>query len=149
VKNAILIIIVFGFYLVSCKPKIQKSSESDPQSAQATKSVASVVLNKDYIPSEKQTYNLDSTSLKEDILTIYVSYSGGCKEHSFELVTNGRYAESNPPQLIIFLKHDNNGDACRQLKTAALDFDVSSLKHPSAKSIKLNLNNQHIIPYNY
>jgi len=74
-------------------------------------------------------YKVDSISIDGDILSVFVNYSGGCKEHTFDLVSNGMYAKSMPPQISVVLKHTNNGDNCRELVMKELKFDVSPLKY--------------------
>ena len=75
------------------------------------------------------SYSVDSLAISGDILSVFVNYSGGCKEHSFELLSNGMYAKSMPPQATVCLKHTNNDDACRKLVMQELKFNVSGIKY--------------------
>jgi hypothetical protein len=84
-------------------------------------------------------YNVDSMTINNDTLSIFVNYSGGCKEHTFDLYSNGMYAKSLPPQLSLCLKHTNNGDACRKLIMKELKFNVSNLKYAGKKTVVLKL----------
>lgn len=79
-------------------------------------------------------YTVDSMSMNKNILSVFVTYSGGCKEHTFELLSNGMYAKSLPPQVSVVLKHTNNGDNCRELVMKELKFDVSALKYKSGNT---------------
>lgn len=61
-------------------------------------------------------------------LKIDVSYSGGCKSHSFNLYWNGAYQESFPPQVRMKLVHNANNDACEKLVKETLVFDIRNLQ---------------------
>ncbi len=74
-------------------------------------------------------YNVDSISVEGDVLSVFVNYSGGCKEHSFELLSNGMYAKSLPPQISVCLKHTNNEDNCRKLVMQELKFNIAALHY--------------------
>jgi len=76
-------------------------------------------------------YSVDSVGISGDILSVFVNYSGGCKDHSFELLSNGMFAKSLPPQVTVCLKHTNNDDACRKLVMQELKFNVSGIKYKS------------------
>ncbi len=84
-------------------------------------------------------YTVDSIKINNDTLSVFVNYSGGCKEHSFDLYSNGMYAKSLPPQLSLCLKHTNNGDACRKLVMKELKFTINNLKYPGKNTVVLKL----------
>jgi hypothetical protein len=84
-------------------------------------------------------YQNTGFEIKGDTLVLTVQYSGGCKEHNWELVSNGMYAKSLPPQISVCLKHTNNGDACRELKIQELKFNISKLKNPSGKTVVVKM----------
>ena len=93
-------------------------------------------------------YKLDSLSLKGDELSVFVNYSGGCKEHSFELISNGMYAKSLPPQLMLCLKHTSNDDMCKKLVMQELKFNISKIKYQGGKSVVVKLGEKSV-NYNY
>jgi len=69
-----------------------------------------------------------------DILSIIVSYAGGCKKHDFILATVPLFtttAESHQVDLV--LSHENNGDACKKIVTESLYFDLFPLKEKYKK----------------
>lgn len=66
--------------------------------------------------------------IENDTLTLTISYSGGCASHDFTLVTNGRFMESDPVQLVVALTHDNNGDTCEAYPTRRYSFDLEPIK---------------------
>ncbi len=84
-------------------------------------------------------YGVDSMMVKGEVLSVFVTYSGGCKEHSWELVSDGMFEKSLPPQITVCLKHTNNGDVCRELKTEEVKFIISKLKNPASKTVVVKL----------
>ncbi len=89
-------------------------------------------------------YGVDSLSVNGDILSIFVNYGGGCKEHDFELYSSGMYAKSLPMQVGVCLKHKNNGDACRKLIFRELKFNIAKLKVAGNKSLIVKLDNRQV-----
>lgn len=75
-------------------------------------------------------YMIENVLVWENSLEIRVRYSGGCREHSFELLWDGTERESFPVQIPLFLVHDNNNDPCRAIVSETLEFDLSNyLEH--------------------
>lgn len=66
--------------------------------------------------------------IENDMLTLTVSYGGGCKTHYFTLVTDGTFMESDPVQLVVTLTHDDNDDRCEAYPTDRYVFDLTSIK---------------------
>ena len=83
------------------------------------------------------SFNVDSLAIAGDVLSIFVNYTGVCKEHTFELYSNKMYAKSLPPQLILYLKHINNEDGCRRLITQELKFNISAVKYTNSLILKV------------
>lgn len=73
-------------------------------------------------------YTINAATLRGDILTVNVSYSGGCETHEFTLVAEERFLESLPVQLRVSLSHNANGDRCEALITEDYHFDLTPLK---------------------
>ncbi len=80
---------------------------------------------------------IDSLGINGNILSIFVNYGGGCKEHIFELYFDGTYAKSIPSMAFLYLKHINNNDACRKLVMRELKFDISAIKLKGSLTIKV------------
>jgi hypothetical protein len=80
-------------------------------------------------------YKVDSLEINNDTLSVFVAYSGGCKEHSWELVTNGMYEKTRPPEITVCLKHISNGDACRQIIRNEVKFNITKLKYSKRKEV--------------
>ena len=73
-------------------------------------------------------YIIKAATVEGDILSINVSYSGGCETHEFTLVAEPAFRESSPVQLWVSLAHNANGDTCEALLTEAYHFDLTPIK---------------------
>lgn len=62
-----------------------------------------------------------------DKLILEVGYGGGCKVHDFQLSWDGQVLKSLPPQIVLTLSHNSNGDTCKALINETLIFDLSSV----------------------
>ncbi len=69
-----------------------------------------------------------------DRLRVKVQYGGGCKTHAFQGVAWGRWMESHPVQVRLFLSHDAFQDPCRALITEDRFFDLGPLRRAYQKS---------------
>jgi hypothetical protein len=72
-------------------------------------------------------FDLKGITQKGDSVEITVAYSGGCKQHSFEVIWNGAVAENNPPEINLFIKHHANGDVCEGYITEKLIISLTNL----------------------
>jgi hypothetical protein len=70
---------------------------------------------------------LDSVIFDCDSINIIVSYSGGCKQHTFEIIWSETLSDTEPPQTGLIILHDANDDACEAYITETLTFSVSDL----------------------
>ena len=69
-------------------------------------------------------FALRETRIEGDILTLIVGYGGGCEAHEFELIASLAATKSIPPQHVLKLLHDGNGDVCEAYLTSELRFDL-------------------------
>lgn len=81
------------------------------------------------IETPSDLIQITGVSVKGNIMSIDVNYSGGCEEHSFQLIGSASIAKSLPPIRSIKLVHNANGDACRKLEERTLEFDISELAY--------------------
>lgn len=70
---------------------------------------------------------IDTVEIRGNIMYIDVTYSGGCEEHSFEVIGSNAIAKSLPPIRAIQLVHNANGDTCRELKKVKLEVYIDEL----------------------
>lgn len=145
----ILFLIVFN---VACHKKQGKHSSitnHTPRTTNSTK-IKNIIVNSNV--DMKQTgsdYMIDSVKINNDVLSLFVNYSGGCKTHTFELYSNAAYAKSLPLQTWVCLKHTSNNDACRQLIFETLKFNISKLQFKGENTVIINIRNEQKIEYSY
>lgn len=73
-------------------------------------------------------YVIEQLSVTGDMLTVSLSYGGGCEEHEYLLCWDGDLHETNPVQARLTLIHDANGDDCEAEVHDEPCFDLSLLK---------------------
>jgi hypothetical protein len=140
----------------SCKQKDQAIASENmsnqeinlPDSSKTD--VRTITIREDANLLESDPFRILETEIEGDILSITVSYGGGCKDHEFTMFSSGQYGKSYPPKLILFLKHVSNGDMCKALLTETLQFDLSSIQFKGSDIMHLQLNNyEEFIIYTY
>ncbi|WP_020530490.1 hypothetical protein [Flexithrix dorotheae] len=75
--------------------------------------------------SVSDEFRLNKVYKEGNFLMIEISYSGGCKEHSFEIIWPEAVILIYPPQYPVVLTHDNNNDSCEAYITETLKFDLT------------------------
>lgn len=73
-------------------------------------------------------YDLNSASIDGDVLTVDVSYAGGCAQHFFQFCYDPSFLESAPVQVNVELSHDGQDDSCEAYPSETLMFDLVPLK---------------------
>lgn len=91
-------------------------------------------------PGTTDPYDILETRINGDTLAITVQYGGGCEPHDFQMHQNMRWMKSMPPQLNIYLEHENNKDMCRAMIRQDLYFDLTSCRYTPGNSVILILN---------
>lgn len=150
-KTFVLTTLLCSVLIFSChqKPAAASAGNTAAVSSGTPKQAVQPVKAAMVDPSADMTdtgapYTVDSISINGDILSVFVNYSGGCKEHSFELLSNGMYAKSLPPQISVCLKHTGNGDNCRELVMTELKFDVTALKYKGGNATVIKLGDKKV-----
>lgn len=151
-KRFTIIILLSSALFSACHKKEMTKTTAIPKSEQENKNTISVIKDATIDPTVDvlntgAAYNIDSMKINGDILSLFINYSGGCKEHSFELFSNAMYAKSLPPQLSLCLRHTNNGDSCRELVNQEIKFNVSKLKYPGKNTLILKLGDKQRVTY--
>ena len=80
------------------------------------------------------SYGITNATVDGNVLTVRVSYSGGCREHEFELIAARDFGASLPPELPTHLLHNAHGDSCKKLVREDIRFDLSPLKERYGRS---------------
>lgn len=132
------------------------------QASNSTEKIPRIIVFEN--ESHTQNMKMDISNLIEakfienDILSIVVSYSGGCEQHEFNLVAAlGSTNTDLSPHANLVLGHESNGDTCKKIIKERLAFDLSPLKEKckqvygiKADSMTLRLMNTIIaIKYNF
>lgn len=128
---------------ISCKA--QKSTRKQPTKEKVE--AREIEINPDYAAPDRVDFKIDSGSVKNGLLTLYVRYSGGCKEHNFRLIANNYIKKSLPPQTELFLEHDSNNDSCYRPLEKVIIFNLSKLDLSNFEQIILDVNHQVYINY--
>lgn len=82
--------------------------------------------------------NILTAKIDDDVLILRTSYTGGCKEHYFNLYSLLFFMESNPVQISMRLSHNSNSDPCDRLVFDTLYFSLSSLKKLFSEQYRSN-----------
>jgi hypothetical protein len=76
---------------------------------------------------QRDPVTVTGASIICDDLTVGVLYSGGCLTHDFKLFMQPAFLESWPVQANLYLRHIDNGDACRALINERITFDIRDI----------------------
>lgn len=97
------------------------------------------VVMQGYVPVLSDNYSIENAILEDTILTIDLSYLGGCKQHSFNLVFNGMYKKSLPRQADLYLLHENQGDTCTENRNLTLSYNLASIIGSGNQAVNFTL----------
>ncbi|GAL85330.1 hypothetical protein MYP_2559 [Sporocytophaga myxococcoides] len=140
-KDYIKALILFIFIInASCK----KGPASTADIEESSKYPAIQIVKDSASGLTAPNYDILSSKITKDILTITVKYGGGCRQHKFELRSNGQPSAS---VFELHLLHLTTDDHCRRLLLDTLQFDLSPLRKISEKySVKISPYPQIIYP---
>jgi len=80
-------------------------------------------------PNDGDPLTVESAEMNGDVLTVEVTYGGGCADHSITACwINTGCATSDPPQTGLALVHDAGGDSCKALVSETLTYDLSPMR---------------------
>ncbi|MBT33348.1 MAG: hypothetical protein CMO01_27115 [Thalassobius sp.] len=79
-------------------------------------------LNGNYVTDP---FTINDVNINGNYLEVEVSYSGGCEEHTFEMVWPESVDQIYPPKVPVILTHDANGDLCEAYITETLKIDLA------------------------
>jgi hypothetical protein len=96
-----------------------------------------ILANKKSIESYKfDRYTLNDIRVNENYITVNVSFSGGCRNHVFNLIAKEYFGDSSRPEVKLVLSHDSNFDPCESYVTEDHIFSVLPLKYAFIKSFE-------------
>ncbi len=79
------------------------------------------------VTQESDAVTITGAKLEGNILSLNIEYSGGCKDHSYDLIGSEAVMKSMPPKRAVNLIHHSNGDSCRELVSETIKFDIRAL----------------------
>ena len=146
-QKSFLLFLSLLFFLPACK--LGKGNDGTTNK-NVQSSIQKIIVDDNFTtPANNVSTDIFKTSIEGNILTIEVSYSGGCEEHDFKLYFNGMYKKSLPPKADFVLVHDNKGDACRSIVEKTLKFDISAAQYVGSKEMMVNVNGFQEMSYTY
>ncbi len=80
---------------------------------------------------------IHAVELNGDCLNLMLSYSGGCKEHEFQLFLTGEDS-TGAETAVLELRHDANNDMCEAALSKELQFNLLSLKEKGYTKFQIN-----------
>ena len=93
-----------------------------------TDSFQDIIIDDSYYQNaSRDPVTINNVKNCDNILHVNVSYSGGCKEHEFQLIASS-FMESEPVQVNVLLSHEDNDDLCDMWITENLGFNLLPLK---------------------
>lgn len=119
----------------------------DKKSEDAAKARRVIIIHStDLSTWKKDAYSISSVSVLNDVMTVEVSYGGGCKKHEFNLLVVREETSENRARMV--LSHNGNDDACEAAITRELRFDLTPLKQafPNCTIMSLELDGYDGIP---
>ncbi|WNG34017.1 hypothetical protein F0U61_10485 [Archangium violaceum] len=100
--------------------------QQPPAATDSTPSAVRVTAS----PSPKDDVAIKSVEVQGDTLVARVMHSGGCGQHTYELLWAGSFQKSaaGGAQAELVLAHDAHGDMCEALLNRTASFDLAPLK---------------------
>lgn len=138
------IVFIIALSSTSCSDSLEDSEVSDAfndaiYTSQSEFSQVSAVLrinsevfntlNSDRLNnlSSGESYVINSAKREKDSIQINLSYSGGCKQHGFEIIWDGIVYTDEPCHMNLLLIHDSNNDDCEALITETISINLKEL----------------------
>lgn len=119
-KIQYLFIIGFAIGLLSCGNSKKSTEQMEKEAKILTATIGKT-------EQKSADFTINKISISDNIMTINLSFSGGCKEHDFQLIGSEMVMKSYPAKRPVVLLHHSNGDECEKLITKEIQFDISNL----------------------
>jgi hypothetical protein len=135
------IAIYFSLVLFLCCKAVKQASD---KTLEEPKNISNVIIDPEFSPEEKniQAQIIGLSKISNGIIELIFSYSGGCKEHEFYLITKGGLIKTIPPQIKLFLVNQQEDDPCRMLITDTLKFNIAAILPEKSDSVIVSVNNR-------
>lgn len=133
-----LSILAFSFSLSSChSTKIVNYGVGQTFNKKKAAQKPAII---DQVEEMKENVTIKSIQLSGNILTMDITYKGGCLEPNFELVGSPMLAKSMPPIRRVVLKNTESSDNCEATVNQKLVFDLSNLAYQQEDGSEIILN---------
>jgi hypothetical protein len=106
-----------------------------------------IKIDPEFAAPDRLDFTIDSGKVLNNILSLYVRYYGGCKNHDFQMVATNYVKKSLPPQTELFLVHDTKNDSCYRPLQKVVNFSLANLSVNEFEDIILDVNHQVYINY--
>lgn len=148
---SLLLAILLGFSACSRKEATEATAETPTQIEETVNNdIRPIEIVQNIDTDSSDAFNVVEVKVDGDILSVTVSYGGGCQDHEWTMYATERYAKSYPPKLGIFLKHKANGDMCKALLRETLKFNLKDVQYKGSDKLHLQMNNyKEFIVYEY
>lgn len=129
--------------LIACACKTTGSTGARQKAVPAAMEVE---INPEATAPKKPDFLINGAVLKGEVLEIFISYTGGCEQHTFVLSSTGQIQKSLPPKTPLYLQNTGPADACREYITDTLYFNMQKVIRQNPKGITFVLNSETLIP---
>lgn len=127
---------IITLILFSCVTGKGIEGTLDSQGDQSPSDTLEVTLMPDYLVKatigdyqESDPIYINSAEIKGNTLTLEVSYSGGCTEHSFEFIGSPVVMKSQPPKRTVKLVHHSQDDTCEEHISQQIVIDLKDIAY--------------------
>ncbi|MDX2360153.1 MAG: hypothetical protein QNK23_05075 [Crocinitomicaceae bacterium] len=121
----VLSILAAGLLLISCANTKETTAMAPEEAQKPQRNIAVTAQLGEFKKGDALT--ITRSKVEGNILYLMVAYSGGCTEHTFEVIGNPILMKSLPPKRSVQLVHHANGDTCREWIEQTLEIDLSAL----------------------
>ncbi len=70
---------------------------------------------------------VSSMSVSDNRLQLGVGYTGGCTNHFVDVCWNREFSDDSPPEVQLFIMHNDQGDTCNDPVTEDLSYNITTL----------------------
>ncbi|MCJ8288643.1 MAG: hypothetical protein HRT58_01325 [Crocinitomicaceae bacterium] len=91
------------------------------------------------VMQESAPITVTAATLDGNILSLEIEYSGGCKDHTYELIGSEAIMKSLPAKRAIKLVHNSNDDTCRELISETIKFNIRAFSVTETKGSEIVL----------
>lgn len=91
------------------------------------------------VMQESAPITITAATLDGNILSLEIEYSGGCKDHTYELIGSEAIMKSLPAKRAIKLVHNSNDDTCRELISETIKFNIRAFSVTETKGSEIVL----------